>query len=94
MLQRHYELLFDEVGTLDNKLDRSKAELSKQIEDEAAARQEADARNQRQLDEAIVGGLHLNRVGVSLFVLGTIAGSASPELASGFMYFAASCSIP
>lgn len=89
MLQRQYEALFDEVGALDTRLAQSKEELSKRIDDEAAARQEADSRNLRQLDEAIVGGLHLDLVGLALFVLGIIAGTASPELSS---VLAASCS--
>jgi hypothetical protein len=89
ILQQQYESLFDEVGALDNKLDQNKAELSKRIDNEAAARQEADARNQQQLEEATVGGLHLDWVGVTLFVLGTITGSASVELSS---FLVASCS--
>jgi hypothetical protein len=41
-----------------------------------------DKRVEGQLVETAVGGLHLDFWGVFYFILGTIAGTASPEIAA------------
>ena len=57
-------------------------ELSSNLDAETAAREAGDKRVEEQLMETAVGGLHLDYWGVVYFILGTVAGTASPEIAA------------
>jgi hypothetical protein len=81
LLEQKYAELFDEVGRLDQEVKANAREISEALKAESDERQKADRRHDEQLQEAIAGHLHLDWAGVWYFVLGTIAGTASGELA-------------
>ena len=76
-----YASLFDEVGRLDQEVKTKAREFSEKLKVESAEREKADKRCEEQLQEAIVGQVHLDYAGVAYFVLGTIAGTASSDIA-------------
>ena len=89
LLNPFHGKLLDEVGGLEIEIRRRGDELSNKLHAEAAAREVADKRIEEQLKEAAVGSLHLDVWGVLFFILGVIAGTASPEIAA--VFGAASC---
>ncbi len=89
MLEDIYARLFYEVGGLGNEVTRRIDELSSNLRAEVAAREAGDNRVEEQLIETAVGSLHLDLWGVLFFVLGIVAGTASPEIAAALG--AASC---
>jgi hypothetical protein len=84
MLEDSYTKLFDEVGSLGNEVKRRSDELSSKLRAEATAREAADKKIEEQLKETAVGSLHLDVWGVEFFILGTIAGTLSQEIAAVF----------
>jgi len=82
MLEDSYTKLFDEVGGFGYEVKRRTDELSGKLQDELTAREAADKRIDEQLREEAVGSLHLDLWGVLFFILGIIAGTASPEIAA------------
>jgi hypothetical protein len=81
MLEENYIKLFDEVGGLDNELQRRTDGLSAKLQAEASAREAGDKKVEGELRETAVGTLHFDLWGVVFFISGTIAGTASPEIA-------------
>jgi hypothetical protein len=84
MLESSYTNLFDEVGNLGNEVKRRADELSNKLNAEATARDSGDKRIEEQLKETAVGSVHLDVWGVEFFLLGTIAGTLSQEIAALF----------
>jgi hypothetical protein len=84
ILEQGYASLFDEVGILSAEAQKKAAELTDLINIERSERQQADTRAGDQLRKAVAGGLPLGRVGAILFLAGTAAGTASPEIAALF----------
>jgi hypothetical protein len=82
MLEDSYTRLFDEVGNLGSEVRRRTDESSSNLRAETAFREAGDKRVEEQLMETAVGGLHLDFWGVLFFILGIIAGTASPEIAA------------
>lgn len=81
LLERQYAELFDEVGRMGQEIKTNVGELSGALKAESAERQKADQKNETQLREAVVGNLQLDYAGVVYFAFGTIAGTASGEIA-------------
>jgi hypothetical protein len=82
ILEQSYASLFDEVGTLTDVVKRDTDELRSASQVEAEARKAADKAIEARLDEAVVGGLHLEFVGLFFFLVGMILSAVSPEISS------------
>ena len=80
-MERQYAGLFDEVGRMGQEIKNNAGEFSEALKAESAERQKADQKNETQLRKAVVGNLHLDYAGVIYFMCGTIASSASGEIA-------------
>jgi hypothetical protein len=80
LLEQQYAELFDEVGRLDQEVKKNAREIWEALKAEIAERQRAEALGQ-QLQEAVVGHLELDIAGVLYFIIGTIAATASTEIA-------------
>jgi len=90
LLEQQYASLFDEVGGLVRDTKESAEKFSEALRVERAERETADKKHEERLQEAVVGHVHLDYAGVAYFVLGTIAGTASSDIARWLG--AASCS--
>lgn len=81
MLEQQHLALFDEVGQLSGDMKKRTDELSQSLEAEKRERIDGDSSTKNQLRTAIAQGLPLGRLGVVFFMIGIIAGTASPEIA-------------
>ena len=81
MLEDNYARLGDAVGGLDREVKKRIDDLSTKLTAETASREAGDKKTEEQVREATVGTLHLDAWGVIFFVVGIIAGTASPEIA-------------
>lgn len=79
-LEKGVDMLFNEVDRLDFQVQANAKTAETEIRNEQTQRKVEDANIQRRIDEAVVGSIHLEVSGVALFVLGIIAGTASPEI--------------
>jgi hypothetical protein len=84
MLEDQYSHLFDEVGSLASETKTRIQEVENSLKAESSERKRADENTREQLRQAVAAGLPLARVGVLFFVVGILAGTASPELAKLF----------
>lgn len=84
MLERGYASLFDEVGKVDERLVAHVKDTKDSFTRESSDRKLAIDQVTERLTSAVAGDLHLQILGVVLFVLGVIAASASPELLGWF----------
>lgn len=91
-LEKGIDMLFNELDRLDSQVKINAKTAEKEVRNEQTQRETEDANIQRRLDEAIVGSIHLEVSGVALFVLGIIAGTASPEI-SWLFGIAPSCTL-
>lgn len=91
MLEQGQANLINEVGSLGSEIRKKADELSTSLKTETAAREEGDRRNEQHIKTMAVGSLPLVLWGVGYFVLGTIAGAASAELAAGLLGAPPSC---
>jgi hypothetical protein len=92
LLELQCAQLFDEVGTLSNRIEIDTAELWRLISTEKSAREQAVVGLKEQLRCAIAEGIPLQLIGVLFFSAGIIAGTASPQIANWVFSAAMSCS--
>ena len=92
-VEKNVDMLFNEIGGLGIQVRTNATTATAAIRGEQSKRETEYANAQRQLDEAIVGKIHWEVSGVALFVLGIIAGTASPEI-SWMLGTMSSCSLP
>lgn len=81
-LERRYQAIAHQADQLSEKLDLQSDDSRKKLEQERAERRSAIEGIQRQLGQAVAGDLHLEWLGLFLFVVGISCATASPELAS------------
>jgi hypothetical protein len=90
ILEQQYTSLFDEVGALSADMKKKYDELFNAIQTERQEREAGEKYSRAQIRGAVAEGIYLQFVGAIFFALGTVAGTASPELAS-FVGAAAEC---
>jgi hypothetical protein len=81
LLEQQFAGLFDEVWRAVGEIKANADKLSDSIGVERAERAKTDKRHELQLQQAVAGNLDLDYAGVLYFVLGTIASTASNEIA-------------
>jgi hypothetical protein len=84
LLEENYASLFDEVGGLDRNIKENARKFSEGLSFEQSEREKSDKKIEENLREAVVGSFHLDNLGVLYFAIGTIAGTASVEIAKWF----------
>ncbi len=90
LLEQQYASLFDEVGALSAETKKGIDDLTKALGSERSERAAGDKSTKDQLKKAVAEGVPLEVLGSLFFMLGTVAGTASPEIAVLFGR-AASC---
>lgn len=73
--------LHSQMSEIEGTIRTTKHELGSQIAERFNELKEGERQVKRQLEEALVGGLHIEWWGIVLFVVGIILASTSPEIA-------------
>lgn len=80
-LIKNVEILHQRINGVTNDLDNKIREVNVTIEREQQAREEVAREIRRELLETATGGLHISAMGASWLMVGSILGTAAPELA-------------
>jgi 2-polyprenyl-6-methoxyphenol hydroxylase-like FAD-dependent oxidoreductase len=83
-LRRLERKLYEQISRIAKAQSDFAALITRELAEERDQRAAADQEQSEILREAVVGKIHLNRAGVMWFVLGIIAGTASPEVSRVF----------
>jgi len=84
VLEQNLKALTSEVATVRSQVERNAARAKEAAARETTERRAADADLREKLENAVLGGIHLETLGVALFVLGSIVGAAAAELSLWF----------
>jgi hypothetical protein len=81
LLEQYYANLYDEVGRVQERIEKSDQRFSDELHTERAARERADSEIKQALEKATVGSLPLDYLGVVAVIVGTFLQGASKEIA-------------
>jgi len=84
VLEQNLKALTSGMAAVRSEVERNAARAKEAAARETTERRAADADLREKLENAVLGGFHLEALGVALFVLGSIVGAAAAELSLWF----------
>jgi hypothetical protein len=81
-LETELQDLQNRVNKVDVSIRQTESRLNKRIDDESRSRKQGDEDNSKKIEEATIGGIHLEAIGILFLILGILLSTAPREFAS------------